>query len=284
MSHSLYLKGEYANALKYILDGMTMHEKILPKDHPQLSVDITCIGKLLYKQGKHAEALQRLRYAADTYGRRMTDNNRTYAVILNNIGKTLYRLNRLDESCTYYTKALQFIKNLYSTTSLDHADLAYTWKNIGEIHMARNEATVALVLFEKARDMYRRLFSLHGDHRDIAKCWYLIAQTHVILENDADASNAFETAMRMWKNKLSKYHPDMALCHRAMGEFYAGRGNNVKQAIEHFHAALFIYEMQLEINCIELQFIRNKLTDLRNQQKKDVFKKLIHISVENWRK
>jgi tetratricopeptide (TPR) repeat protein len=265
LSHCFYLRGEYEQALKYILEGTAIHERLLPKDHPQLSTDITCIGKLLYKQGKYDEALQRFRCATDSYERRMTDNNRTYALILNNIGKTLYRLNRLDEACTYYRKALQFIEKLFLTKSPDHADLAYTWKNIGEIHMAKCNATDALDLFERARDMYRRLFT-NSDHRDIAKCWHLIGQTHVALGNNTEALEAFETALRMWTDKLPKHHPDIALCHQSMGDFYADKREEMHKAIEHFQIALSTYEILQNSNCKQIEMIRTKLVSLKNQQ------------------
>ncbi|CAF3259583.1 unnamed protein product [Rotaria socialis] len=226
LSYSYYLIGEYERALQYMLDGTAIHERLLPKDHPQLAVDFTCVGKLLYKQGKYDEALQRFYYATDLYDRRIMEINRTYAVILNNIGKTLYRLNKLDEACAYYRKALQFIEKLFLTTSPDHADLAYTWKNMGELYMARCDAAGALVLFERALDMYRRLFTLDGDHRDIAKCWHLIGQTHATLGNNTKASEAFETALRMWTNKLPKHHPDILLCHQSMVAFYADQRHN----------------------------------------------------------
>ncbi|CAF2251126.1 unnamed protein product [Rotaria magnacalcarata] len=226
LSYSYYLIGEYERALQYMLDGTAIHERLLPKDHPQLAVDFTCVGKLLYKQGKYDAALQRFYYATDLYDRRIMEINRTYAVILNNIGKALYRLNKLDEACAYYRKALEFIEKLFLTTSPDHADLAYTWKNMGELYMARCDAAGALELFERARDMYKRLFTLDGDHRDIAKCWHLIGQTHATLGNNTKASEAFETALRMWTNKLPKHHPDILLCHQSMGAFYADQRHN----------------------------------------------------------
>lgn len=266
LSHCFYLRGEYEQALGYILEGTAIHERLLPKDHPCLSVDITCIGKLLYKQGKYDEALQRFYCATDSYERRMTDNNRTYAVILNNIGKTLYRLNRLEESYSFYKRALYVIERLFSEKSPDHADLAYTWKNIGEIHLVNRNFADALDLFKRARDMYRRLFTHTGGHRDIAKCWHLIGQTHMALENDNEALEAFETALSMWTNKLPKHHPDIALCHQSMGEFYADRRNEIDKALEHFQTALSMYEMRSADNSKSIEIIQSKLISLTNQE------------------
>lgn len=266
LSHCFYLKGEYEQALEYILEGTAIHERLLPKDHPCLSVDITCIGKLLYKQGKYDEALQRFYHATDSYERRMTDNNRTYAVILNNIGKTLYRLNRLEESYSFYERALHFIEKLFSTKSPDHADLAYTWKNIGEIHLVNRNFPDALDLFERARDMYGRVFTHVNGHRDIAKCWHLIAQTHMALNNNNEALSAFETALSMWTNKLPQHHPDIALCHQSMGEFYADRGNDKNKALEHFRSALSTYETQPANYSKSIEMIQSRLISVANQK------------------
>jgi hypothetical protein len=65
---------------------------------------------------------------------------------------------------------------------------------------------------------------------------------------------------------LPKHHPDIALCHQSMGEFYAGKREEINKAIEHFQTALSIYETQPEFNCKQLEIIRSKLTDLNNQK------------------
>lgn len=61
----------------------------------------------------------------------------------NNIGKTLYRLNKLGEAYVYYEKALPMIET-FSPSTFDHNDLAYTLKNMGEVQLARDNVTKAL--------------------------------------------------------------------------------------------------------------------------------------------
>lgn len=82
--------------------------------------------------------------------------------------------------------------------------------------------------------MYERLFARDGGHRNIAKCKHLIGLTHVKLGNVEDASTALDNALQMWTNVLPKYHPDFALCHRSMGEYYLEKKDMEERAIEHF--------------------------------------------------
>lgn len=269
LSYAYYLRGEYQRALKYMLDGIAIQERLLPNDHPHLAAHINSVGKLLYKQGKYSEALERFYFAMDLYDRRMTENNRTYTIILNNIGKALYRLNNLDEAFTYYSRALHYLQTLFLTKSPDHADLAYTWKNIGEIHLIKCDATGALELFERARDMYRRLFTSDDYHRDIGKCWYLIAQAHVTLENNAQALEAFEITFKIWTCKLPKYHPDLAFYHQTVADFYMNTTKQINEAIEHFQIAQSIYDKipDTDSHQEEKGTIRTKLILLTNQQK-----------------
>ncbi|CAF1480183.1 unnamed protein product [Adineta ricciae] len=263
LSLSYYLRGEYECALKHMLECVAVHERLLPTDHPHCAVGHTSVGKLLYKQGKYSEALEQFHYAMGLFDKRRTNHHRNYALLLNNIGKTLYRLNKLDEAYEQYNKAMQFIEKLFLTKSTDHADLAYTWKNFGELRMARFDATGALSLFERARDMYKRLFTIAENHRDIAKCWHLIGQAHVALENDTEAIESFEVALQMWIKTLPKHHPDIALCHQSMGEFYANRKGDIDKAIDHYHTALSIYEMQQDDSSKHIETIRNKLISLK---------------------
>jgi tetratricopeptide (TPR) repeat protein len=68
---------------------------------------------------------------------------------------------------------------------------------MGDVYMVQGDFFSARDLFERARDIYRRNFTLDGDHQDIAKCWHLIEQAQVTLENNTEASEAFEKALRM---------------------------------------------------------------------------------------
>ena len=86
---------------------------------------------------------------------------------------------------------------LLLTASPNHADLAYTWKNIGEIYLVKHDGISALEWFEQAWVMYHRLFTLDGNHHDIAKCWHLLGRTNLVLERHTDAFNAFEIALCM---------------------------------------------------------------------------------------
>jgi tetratricopeptide (TPR) repeat protein len=112
---------------------------------------------------------------------------------------------------------------------------------MGEVYMVRGDYIGALDLIKRARDMYRCIFTFDDDHRDITKCWHLIREIQVALGNNTEASEAFEKILHMWTSKLPKYHPDIALCHRSMGEFYADKEKNINKAIEHLIIQLLRY-------------------------------------------
>ena len=266
LSHAFYLLGEYEKALGYVLEGATTTQQLLPKDHPNIAVDATCIGKLLYKLGRYDEALEQFRLATGIYERQMVDSNRNYSVMLNNIGKTFYQLGNLDEAMIYYQKALASLESLFSSTTPHHVDFAYTWKNFGEISFARENYTEALMFFERAQKIYERAFSAEVGHRDIAKCWFFIAQTNMMLKNDELSVDAFEKALAMWAKNLPEYHPDLALCHESMGNFYERRETMKHLTTHHLETALTIYETKPKINEKQINQIRKKLFDLKNSQ------------------
>jgi tetratricopeptide (TPR) repeat protein len=257
-----YHKGDYDKSLDCMLACLTIDQQLLPSNHPYTANTENNIGKQYYKQGKYEQALERLLRANNIYNNTENYNPRNRAITYNNLGKALYRLNRLNEADVYYEKALHLIEKLFSETS-DHIDLAYTLKNMGEIQLARGDVTNALQSFERAHDMYERIFARDGDHRDIAKCKYLIALTHAEHGNDQEASNAFEKALQMWTNVLPKDHPDLALCHRSMAEYYIKKKDVEMKAISHFEIALSIYEKRLPIDHQDLIDIRSKLCYLK---------------------
>jgi tetratricopeptide (TPR) repeat protein len=274
LAFAYYHKGDYDKSLDCMLECLTIDQKLLPSDHPTMFVIENNIGKQYYKQGKYEEALERLIRIGDVYSHTEKCNPCNRVVTYNNIGKALYRLKKLNEADVYYEKALHAIEELFPSTP-DHINLAYTLKNMGEIQLARGDVTNALHLFERAHDMYERLFARDGDHRDIAKCKYLIALTHVECGNDEEASKAFEKALQMWTNVLPKNHPDLALCHRSMAEYYINKKHMEERAIMHFQMALAIYEKRRPNAHQDFIGIRNKLCYLKNRQQLQMFSKIL---------
>ncbi|CAF0754044.1 unnamed protein product, partial [Adineta ricciae] len=170
-------------------------------------------------------------------------NSANQIVFLNNIGKALYRLKQIDEAEKYFEEALQLTKKIFSS-SADHINLAYTYKNQGEILLAKNNFVGALALFQQAHDMYKRIFVQNSNQRDVAKCQYLIGLSHLSLNDIEQATTALEQALHMRTNALHPDHPDLAFSHRSMGDLYMCKKNEVK-AIEHFKLALAIWEKRL---------------------------------------
>jgi len=263
LSFAHHHKGDYDKALDCLMTSLNINQRLLPSNHPNHAAIVSNIGKQYYKQGKYDQALEHLRRASHINESIKSCNHLNVAVTYNNIGKICYRLNQLDEASVYYEKALHLIEQHF-LLSCDHVYIAYTWKNMGEIQLARGDLIGALHLFERAHDMYIRIFARDSDHRDIAKCKHLIGLTYIKLDNDDKALDAFDKALQMWTITLPKNHPDLALCHRSMAEFYVRKKTEKAKAIMHFQTALSIYEKRLPIDHQILDDIRNKLSDLKN--------------------
>ena len=264
LAFAYYHIGDYSRSLRCLLKCSTAGGLLLPSDHPTALAIKNNIGKQCYKQGKYEEALERLIESGVTHADISKYGSRNRAMTYNNIGKTYYRLNNLNQADIYYEKAFQLIKNSFSS-AFDQNDLAYTLKNMGEVQLARGNVANALELFQQAHDMYERIFARDGDHRDIAKCKYLLALAHVKNANDEEASRMFDKALQMWTNVLVKDHPDIALCHRSIAEYYAKITSLQDKAIMHFQMALCIYEKRLPNNHQDVVDIKDELHKLQRQ-------------------
>ena len=261
-----YHKGDHEKALDYLLKKSQIEARLFPANHPNIAATENNIGKQYYKQGKYKEALQRFLQAANIQDQTSTNCNDVHTVILNNIGKALYRLNSLDEANKYYEQALQMITKIFSSSSSDSFYLPYTLKNKGEILFAQGNFAGALELFERAHNVYERIFALDGDHRDIAKCKHLIGLTHLALNDLEKSADAIDKALRMWTKVLPGDHPDLALGHRSMGELYMRKNNGEANASRHFKMALSIYEKRLPDDHEQLRDLKNKLAVLDRRQ------------------
>ena len=277
LSCAYYHKGDYEKSLSSVLESLATDRVLLPKVHPSIYYQENNIGKQYYKLGKYKEALERFRRCDIICSDTSSNGSRYRGITLNNIGKTYYRLNQLDEADKYYDRALKLFREFFSSAT-ERKDLAYTFKNMGEVQLARGNIANALQLFQRAHDMYDHICARGDNHRDVAKCKYLMALAHATNANHIEASSMFEKALKMWRNVLSADHPDIALCHQSMAEYHTPRRGFQEEAIMHFQMALSILEKRLPSDHQEIAYIRRELRKLKRRQELQIFIKNVQVN------
>ncbi|CAF3302373.1 unnamed protein product [Rotaria socialis] len=250
-----YYKGCYDQALCYQRKSYESDKRIFPVDnHIDLSVDTNNIGKCYYKKCQYMQPIEYFKQSLDI-ARKVLKGDNNYidmGMRINNIGKCFYRQ-----------------KNDFE--ALQNYEIAYTLKNIGEVHLDLLNCDLSLNYFTQALDLYKKTFN-DLEHRDVAKCLHLIGQVYYYKNNDDDdndiCQDCYDKALTIWENVLPCYHPDLALCYKNMALFYLHRKSDYIEAEKYFSISYHIYEQALtkdHPHSIEMYNIRQMISKSKRQ-------------------
>ncbi len=207
------------------------------------------------------------------YGTENIETSKAY----NSVGIVCLDLEKFDEACEWFSKALAINKQQYGE---DHPSIAVIYNNIGNVYSAKNDLTKTLTYRLKAMEVAEKTDSepdvLSGIYNNIANCYfdqhifddavkyYRMAleirksnfgeNSREVAESYANLGNVYrwkglfdvawanyEKALAIRKAVVGMEHADTASTYLNIGHLYENQGNLV-QAAENYSIALSLYE------------------------------------------
>ena len=141
VAQALYQQGEYDRAMHHMEKCVGIERRILPNTSFQFAIGLLNMSKFLYKQRNYDRALTINYEAMGILELHREDKDPIqYAFACNNFGKIHYRMGNYQMAKEYYDKALVCLKVLMPN---GHIDVAYTLKNMSELHLVLGELETA---------------------------------------------------------------------------------------------------------------------------------------------
>lgn len=141
VAQALYQQGEYDRAMHHMEKCVDIERRIFPNTSFQFAIGLLNMSKFLYKQKNYDRALTVNHEAMGILELHREDKDPIqYGFACNNLGKIHYRMGNYGMAREYYDKALACLKVLMPN---GHIDVAYTLKNMSELHLALGELETA---------------------------------------------------------------------------------------------------------------------------------------------
>jgi non-specific serine/threonine protein kinase/serine/threonine-protein kinase len=101
-----WAQGDFAKAEPIMRQSLSMREKVLGPEHPDLAAHLNNLGGVYWSQKRYDDALVMYERTLRIYERTLDPMHPNMASVLNNIGETYWKLNRLGEAERMLRRAL----------------------------------------------------------------------------------------------------------------------------------------------------------------------------------
>jgi tetratricopeptide (TPR) repeat protein len=203
--HALQSASNLAAARPWYERALTILEKTLWPDHPDIAEGLNNLAELLYVQGEMAAARPLFNRALSIREQTLGPDHPVTALSLNNLATLLWAQGELAAARTLFERALAIRELAFGP---GHAETALSLTNLGGLLWAQGELATARRLLERALAIKERV--LRPDHPDTAFSLNNLATLLRDLSQPAVARALHEQALEIRERARGPNHPDTA--------------------------------------------------------------------------
>lgn len=227
----------YKSALEWYMKDLTISEKLLGKDHPDIAKTYHNIASVFYDQGEYDLALEwyqkSLTIKEGILGKDHLDTADTY----NNIALVYHDQGRYDLALEWHARALA-IREI--TLEKDNPDTATSYNNIAIVYQNQGKYELALEWHQKALVIREKV--LGKNHPDTLSTYHNIATIYSDQGEYSLALVLFQKTLTAKEEILGKDHPTTAATYDNIAIVYSEQGK-YDLALEWYQKALAINEV-----------------------------------------
>ena len=262
----------YVEGLDYAMRAMKMYEGFEKTDKQKALIGrskcLQLISAIKSRQGKYDEAISLSKEAYEGIDEHTEDG---YAgIIMNSLGVSYAKINRVDSSDYYFRKALEI-----RIANKDSVYLPVSYSNVAGIEMRNGNKETSIVYYALALSIAEKT----GNRQEIVDANIGIGNWQLAFNGrDADATAAFEKALDISASLSDRSFYIKAL--EAMTAFQKQKANyaaalSYEEKIRTLNDSLYSWERQKIQKNLEVQFnVSEKERQLRMAQKEQAISKL----------
>jgi eukaryotic-like serine/threonine-protein kinase len=183
-------------------EALEIRHRELGAEHPMTLASLYHLGRLLYGQGRLAEAEPHLRQALETQRVVLGEEHPDTLASLNQLGFLLYSQGRFAEAEGYLHEALEAKRRVLGT---DHRETLGSISNMGSLLFSQGRLTDAEPFFREALEISRRL--LGDEHPDTLASMSNMGSLLFTLDQLAEAEPYFREALAIQRRVQGDEHP-----------------------------------------------------------------------------
>ena len=232
----------YPESLYYYMKVLTIRERVLPENCPDIALSYHNVGSAYGKLGDHKKELEYLLKALAIQEKVLPKNHPDIATLYNNVGCAYNDLGDYKKALEYYLKALAIREKVLSE---NHPDIASLYSNVGCAYGKLGDYKKDLECQLKALSIQEKV--LPENHPDITATYNNVGYAYGELGDHKKDLEYQLKALSIQEKVLPKNHPDIAISYNNVGYAY-GELEDYKKELEYKLKALAIREKVLPEN------------------------------------
>lgn len=201
----LHARGAYAEAEPLYKRALSIREKSLGPEHPDLAISLSSLARLYRVLDRYGEA-------EPLYKRALKIQENALIVEHPDLATSLYGLGRLYAEQGRYSEAeplYQRSRNIREKAlDPEHPDLAASLYGLATLYVRLARYAEAEELFQRARMIEEK--ALGSEHPDLARSLVSLAELYQVQGQYAEAEEPFRRAGNIEETALDPQHPDVA--------------------------------------------------------------------------
>lgn len=236
MGWVLGAKGEFAEALEYLLKSVKISENASGKDHPYTAQKLKMVAWCATQLGDYRLALKYSNRAAEIRIKRLGRNHPFMATTYHDLGRIYMKLGEYEKAIAYLFQGNKIWVNKYGP---ENQQMTNFHNNLGHAYFRNGDYTYALKEYKQAIAIG---LTLKGDNRlELANSYSLLAD---LFEAEADYKEQYKyltKSLNIASEITGLDHTNIAKTYQKLGGHYAKTGNHAAE-LEYYHKALNIFQ------------------------------------------
>ncbi|MEM9214732.1 MAG: FxSxx-COOH system tetratricopeptide repeat protein [Cyanobacteria bacterium P01_F01_bin.150] len=215
----LWARGQYGTAEPLFQDALTIRQRILDDEHPDIAESLNNLAKVYRSQGRYSDAEPLYCEALAMRKRLFGEEHPDVAQSLNNLAELYRSQGQPSNARPLYHEALEMRKRLFGE---EHPDVAQSLNNLAVFYYCQGNYNDAEPLYREALKMSKRL--LGDEHPDVATSLNNLAGLYDAQGRYSEAEPLYREALKMRQKLLGKEHPNVATSLNNLALLYKAQG------------------------------------------------------------
>ena len=215
----LYEHGRYGESEPLYLRALSIRERQLGPDHPDIATSLNNLAELYSYQGKYSEAEFLYMRALQITERRLGADHPNTARVLNNLAGLYKSQGKYSEAEFLYMRALQITEQQLGA---NHSDTARVLNNLAVLYDKQGRYDQVEPLCQRALAIREQ--ELGPQHPHMAVSLGTLAQCYIEQSKYTEAKPLLQRAIAIFEQQLGTQHPHTATCVDDLATLYKKQG------------------------------------------------------------
>jgi len=212
-------RGRYAEAEPLLELALSICERLLSPDHPDVADSLYRLASVYWSQGRYAEAQPLHERALAVRERALGPDHTDVAESLNDLAMIYQNRGWYAEAEPLYERSLVILERALGS---DDVHVAHSLGNLATLYAAQGRYLEARPRAERALAICERLFG--PDHPDVAFTLNNLANVYSHLRRNAEAKTLHERALAIRERALGPHHPLVAYNLKGLADICCAEG------------------------------------------------------------